>query len=98
MPNGGYPCSSKPRAVFNRASATSGSGRRRRRLMSRLQWGRIVAGAAILELILIIVLVPLLQYRVIGVKSPILGISVLVFGFLVSWWFVAKVRERHLLH
>ena len=64
---------------------------------SRLRWGRIIGGAFLLELVLIIVLVPPLQF--IGPKMiPFVYPGVLVFGFLVTWWILRKVPQRPVLH
>jgi len=63
-----------------------------------MRWGRIIAGAFLLELLLIIALVPPLQLlgpeRVIPFASP----AVLIFGFGVAWWILRKVSHRRVLH
>jgi hypothetical protein len=63
-----------------------------------LRWGRIVAGAFLLELVLVIVLVPPLQVygpeKVIPFASP----AVFIFGFGVAWWVLRKVPQRRVLH
>ena len=63
-----------------------------------VRWARILGGAFLLELVLIIVLVPPLQIlgpeRVIPFVSP----AVVVFGFAVTWWILRKVSHRLVLH
>ena len=64
---------------------------------SRLRWGRIIGGAFLLELVLIIVLVPPLQF--IGPQViPYVYPAVLIFGFLVTWWILRKVPQHPVLH
>jgi hypothetical protein len=74
----------------NNSASTSAS--------SRLRWGRIVAGAFLLELVLIIVLIPPLQIlgpeKVIPFASP----AVFIFGFGVAYWIVRKIPQRRVLH
>jgi hypothetical protein len=63
-----------------------------------MRWGRIVAGAFLLEIILIAVLVPPLQIlgpaKVIPFASP----TALICGFGVAWWILRKVSYRRVLH
>src|SRR5262249_26029982 len=65
---------------------------------SRLRWGRIIAGAFLLELALVVVLVPPLQIlgpdRVIPFVSP----AVLILSFVVVWWLLRKVPNRRVVH
>ena len=66
--------------------------------MLKIQWGRVIAGAVCLELALIIVFVPLIAKYGVPTLGPFVTAGCLVFGFLVSWWFVRKVVARHILH
>jgi hypothetical protein len=63
-----------------------------------MRWGRIIAGAFLLEVILIIALVPPLQ--ILGPEKviPFAGPAVLIFGFGVAWWILRKVPQRRVLH
>jgi hypothetical protein len=63
-----------------------------------MRWGRIIAGAFLLELILIIVLVPPLQ--ILGAEKviPFAGPVVLILSFGVAWWILRKVPQRRVLH
>jgi len=64
----------------------------------RLHWGRIVAGAFLLELVLILALVPPLQ--ILGPEKviPFVYPACLVLGFGVAWWILRNVSHRPLLH
>src|SRR6516225_5115894 len=63
-----------------------------------MRWGRIVAGAFLLEIILIVVLVPPMQIlgpeKVIPFASP----AALISGFGVAWWILREVPYRRILH
>jgi hypothetical protein len=65
-----------------------------------LQWSRIIAGAILLEVALIIAFVPLLHLSLFNVTAiaPFLPVIAFIFGLVISWWFVRKVRVRPLLH
>ena len=65
---------------------------------SKLRWGWIIAGAFILEIALIILFIPMLQFVDISRIAPFAGIGTFGLGFLVSWWIVRKVPGRRLLH
>ena len=65
---------------------------------SKLRWGWIVAGAVILEVALIILFIPMLQFMDISQIAPYAGIATFGLGFLVSWWVVGKVHGRRVLH
>lgn len=64
----------------------------------RLRFGRILAGAFLLELVLIAVLIP--PAVVVGMERvvPFVYPAVLVFGFLVTWWILRKVPHRPVAH
>jgi hypothetical protein len=64
----------------------------------KIQWGRIVAGALLLEVALIIVFVPLLSMVDMAILGPVITIGVFVFGFAITYWIVKRVRARHVLH
>jgi hypothetical protein len=64
----------------------------------KLQWGRIIAGAVLLELALIIVFVPLLASFDPKIVVPFVVVGCFVFGVAAGWWTVRKVRGRHVLH
>ena len=63
-----------------------------------MSWGRVVAGAFLLELILIVVLVPPLQ--ILGPEKviPFVSPAVLIFSFGVAWWILRKAPHRRVLH
>jgi hypothetical protein len=65
---------------------------------ARLQWGRIIAGAVLLELALIIVFVPLLVSFDTKIIVPFVVVGCFVFGIAAGWWTVRKVRGRPILH
>ena len=67
-------------------------------MQPKLQWGRIVAGALLLEVALIIVFVPLLLSFDVAKVVPFVVIGCFVFGFAITWWVVRKVRGRPVLH
>jgi len=64
----------------------------------RLRWWRIVAGAFLLELLLIVALVPPLLIfgpeKVIPFAYP----AVFMLGFVVAWWLLRRVAHRTILH
>jgi hypothetical protein len=65
---------------------------------TRLRWGRIIGGAFLLELVLVILLVPPL--RILGADKviPFVYPAVLVLGFAVTWWILRRVGQRTVLH
>ncbi|HET9218689.1 MAG TPA: hypothetical protein VFR18_17020 [Terriglobia bacterium] len=65
---------------------------------NRLQWGRIIIGALLVEIALIIVFIPLLAVADIQTLIPFVVPAVFVFGFAITWWLVRKVRGQHVLH
>src|SRR5688572_18673849 len=65
---------------------------------ARLQWGRIVVGALLLEIALIIVFVPLLMVSPTPLVLNLVVVGCVVFGFVVSWWAVRRVRSRPVFH
>jgi len=69
-------------------------------MSTNLQWARIMTGAILLEVALIIAFVPLLHLSLFSVTAiaPFLPVVALVLGFVISWWFLRKVRVRPLLH
>lgn len=64
----------------------------------RLRWGRIIAGAFLLELLLVIALVPPLQ--ILGPEKviPFAYPAVFTLGFVVAWWLLRKVPHRTVIH
>ena len=76
---------------FATSNATSGTS-------DRLRWGRIIGGAFLLELVLVIVLVPPLQMLGPDKVVPFVYPAVLIFGFIVTWWILRKVPQRAVLH
>lgn len=67
-------------------------------MSNRLQWGRIIVGALLVEIALIIVFIPLLAVWDIQTLMPFIVAGVFVFGFAITWWLARKVRARHVLH
>ena len=65
---------------------------------ARLQWGRIVAGALLVEIALMIVFVPLLAFTQAPWLMRLIAVGCFVFGFVISRWMVRKVRSRPVLH
>jgi hypothetical protein len=63
-----------------------------------MRWGRIIAGAFLLEILLIVALVPPLQIfgpeKVIPLATP----AVFVFGFGVAWWLLRNIKHQTVLH
>jgi len=64
----------------------------------KLRWGWIILGAVILEIALIALFVPMMQFVDISKIAPFAGIGTFGLGFLVSWWIVRKVQGRRVLH
>lgn len=63
-----------------------------------MAWGRIIAGALLLEIVLFIVFIPLLSSYTIPELSPYISAGCFVFGFLAGRWTVKKVAANHLMH
>lgn len=63
-----------------------------------LRWGRIIAGAFVLELILVIVLVPTLQMLGPAKVIPFVGPAVFILSFGVACWLLRKVPHRQVVH
>jgi hypothetical protein len=63
-----------------------------------LRWGWIIGGAFILEITLIILFIPMLQFMDVSQIAPYAGIATFGLGFIVSWWVVRKVPGRRILH
>jgi len=68
------------------------------RSLSRLRWRRIVAGAFLLEVILILVLVPPVQVFGLERVIPFMSPAVFICGFGVAYWILRKVPNRPVLH
>ena len=64
----------------------------------KIHWGRIIAGAVLLEVALIAVFVPLLALSDVTVIVRIVPIGTFAFGYLFGWWVVRKVPGRPVLH
>ena len=56
-----------------------------------IRWGRIIAGAILLEIALIILFVPLMTLADISKLAPYAGIATLGLGFLAGRWVAGKV-------
>ena len=67
-------------------------------MSNKLQWGRIIVGALLVEIALIIVFIPLLAVADIQTLIPFVVAGVFVFGFAITWCLARKVRSRHVLH
>jgi len=67
---------------------------------TNLQWARVITGAILLEVALIIAFVPLLHLSLFSVTAiaPFLPVVALLLGFVISCWCLRKVRVRPLLH
>jgi hypothetical protein len=63
-----------------------------------MAWSRIIAGAFLLEIALIIVFVPLLSLFTVPALSPYIAAGCFVFGILAGQWTVKKVKTNHLMH
>jgi hypothetical protein len=64
----------------------------------RLRWGRIIGGAFLLELVLVIVLVPPLQILGPDRMIPFVYPAVLILSFGVAWWLLRKVSHNRVMH
>jgi len=65
---------------------------------NKIRWGRIVAGAILLELALIVVFVPLISVVGLPRLIPFVAVGCFVFGFACGWWVARKVRGRQVFH
>ena len=63
-----------------------------------IQWGRVVAGAFLLEVALIVLFVPLSLRTGMAPLVPFVPVGCLALGFVFGWWVVRKVRSRPVLH
>jgi len=66
--------------------------------LSRLRWGRIIGGAFLVELVLVIILVPPLQLLGPAKVIPFVAPAVAILSFIVTWWILRKVPQRQVLH
>jgi hypothetical protein len=62
-----------------------------------IRWLRVIAGALVLEIVLIVTLVPL-SFVNMTLFLTAVPIGVFVFGYLVSWWIVRRVPSAPMLH
>jgi hypothetical protein len=65
---------------------------------TRIRWGRIIAGAFLLELALAVVFVPLLVVVELARLIPFVVAGCFVFGFACGWWVARKLRARQVFH
>ena len=65
---------------------------------SKIRWGRIIAGAFLLELVLMVVFVPLIATFELPRLIPFIVAGVFVFGIAAGWWVTRKLRSRHVFH
>lgn len=65
---------------------------------TKIRWGRIVAGAFLLELALIIAFVPLMSVMGLPRLIPFIVAGCFVFGFACGWWVARKLRGRQVFH
>ena len=65
---------------------------------TRIHWGRIIAGAFLLELVLIVVFVPLIASVGLPRLIPFIVAGCFVFGVACGWWVSRKLRARHVFH
>jgi hypothetical protein len=63
-----------------------------------MRWGRIIVGAILLELLLIVVLVPPLQILGPDKVLPFATPAVFIFGFGVTWWLLRNIKSQTVLH
>jgi hypothetical protein len=62
-----------------------------------IRWIRVVLGALLLEVVLMVTLVPL-SFVNMTLFLTAVPIGVFVFGYLVSWWILRKVPSAPTLH
>jgi hypothetical protein len=79
-------------------SSTLSTGARPLDDSTKVRWGRIVAGAVLLELALIIVFVPLISVVGLDRLIPFVVAGCFVFGFACGWWVARKLRGRQVFH
>jgi hypothetical protein len=66
---------------------------------NRIRWGRIVAGAFLLEVALVVLFIPILALGVdIATIAPYAGIATFGLGLWAGRWVARKVPGRRLLH
>jgi hypothetical protein len=67
-------------------------------MSNTLQWSRIIAGAILLEVALIIAFVPLLHLSLFRVMviAPFLPVVAFILGFVISWSLVRKIKRPSL--
>lgn len=66
--------------------------------MTKIRWGRIIAGAFLLELALIIVFVPLISVAGLDRLIPSVVVGCFVFGFAAGWWVARPLPGRQVFH
>jgi hypothetical protein len=62
-----------------------------------IRWMRVILGALLLEVVLLVTLVPL-SFLNMTLFLTAVPIGVFVFGYLVSWWILRKVPSALMLH
>jgi hypothetical protein len=62
-----------------------------------IRWTRVILGALLLEVVLLVTLVPL-SFLNMTLFLTAVPIGVFVFGYLVSWWILRKVPSALMLH
>jgi hypothetical protein len=62
-----------------------------------IHWKRVILGALLLEVVLLVTLVPL-SFVNITLFLTAVPIGVFAFGYLVSWWILRKVPLAPILH
>ena len=62
-----------------------------------IRWLRVILGALLLEVVLLVTLVPL-SFVNMTLFLTAVPIGVFVFGYLVSWWILRKVPAAPMLH
>jgi len=65
---------------------------------TKIRWGRIVAGAVLLELALGIVFIPLISVVGLDRLIPFIVVGCFVFGFGCGWWVARKLPGRQVFH
>jgi hypothetical protein len=63
-----------------------------------IRWARVIAGAFLVEIVLIAITIPIALS--IGVEPfiPFVPFACFAVGFVVSWWILRKAASRFLLH
>jgi hypothetical protein len=62
-----------------------------------IRWMRVILGALLLEIVLLVTLVPL-SFGNMTLFLTAVPIGVFVFGYLVSWWILRNVTSAPMLH